>query len=588
MCNTVNNETKKGKFMDQKKSNHPAVYKVIVAVLSIVILGLSGFFIYQIQALHVLPGNLLIPICVMIGLIVVIMLVLWNFYQHVTWARIVLTILNIAMLCIFSVGNFYLYKTNDTLQVVTAQKKEVKNTVSLLVKNDSEIQSIHDLNEKAIGKLNSIDALGTTKMITHLQEQFGVDTESLLPFQVHSYDSVEKEVEALYNNEVQAIILNESYRTNVLEYEPYANFNNEVRSIDEVVYYTKVDNEAMAVPEITKNAFNILISGNDTYGDVGELSRSDVNMVVTVNPQTRTVLLTSIPRDCYVEFVCDEQDACLAGASDKITHTGLHGINTTKKTVENLLGITVNYTFRANFSSVMEIVDAIGGIDVEIPEGMAVETFYANNTLEGVHEGMNHLQGERALAFARERYAYIDGDNQRVRNQQTVLKAIFAKATSPEIIVNYSSLLDAFQGAFDTTLSQDEITILIKYQIQENPQWKFESYQLTGEGAQLLSPELGQTAYVTVVDPYSITLAHDKIEAVLQGESADSIETPVSGFSSQTGETTTGQEQEYYDPSQYDDPSMYYDPYPLEQPGMETEEPGIPWQDEMTVPEEEQ
>ena len=574
--------------MDQKKSNHPAVYKVIVAVLSIVILGLSGFFIYQIQALHVLPGNLLIPICVMIGLIVVIMLALWNFYQHVTWSRVVLTILNIAMLCVFSVGNFYLYKTNDTLQVVTAQKKEVKNTVSLLVKNDSEIQSIHDLNEKAIGKLNSIDALGTTKMITHLQEQFGVDTESLLPFQVHSYDSVEKEVEALYNNEVQAIILNESYRTNVLEYEPYANFNNEVRSIDEVVYYTKVDNEAMAVPEITKNAFNILISGNDTYGDVGELSRSDVNMVVTVNPQTRTVLLTSIPRDCYVEFVCDEQDACLAGASDKITHTGLHGINTTKKTVENLLGITVNYTFRANFSSVMEIVDAIGGIDVEIPEGMAVETFYANNTLEGVHEGMNHLQGERALAFARERYAYIDGDNQRVRNQQTVLKAIFAKATSPEIIVNYSSLLDAFQGAFDTTLSQDEITTLIKYQIQENPQWKFESYQLTGEGAQLLSPELGQTAYVTVVDPYSITLAHDKIEAVLQGESADSIETPVSGFSSQTGETTTGQEQEYYAPSQYDDPSMYYDPYPLEQPGMETEEPGIPWQDEMTVPEEEQ
>ncbi|WP_300922085.1 hypothetical protein, partial [uncultured Dubosiella sp.] len=102
------------------------------------------------------------------------------------------------------------------------------------------------------------------------------------------------------------------------------------------------------------------------------------------------------------------------------------------------------------------------------------------------------------------------------------------------------------------------------------------------------SPELGQTAYVTVVDPYSIALAHDKIEAVLKGESADSIETPVSGFSSQTGENTAGQEQEYYDPSQYDDPSMYYDPYFQEQPGIETEEPGIPSQDEMTVPEEEQ
>ncbi len=547
-------------MMETEKNKNLKIYKYLVFLFSALCLGLAGFFIYQIQNLQVLPNNLLIPICVVIGLVVLILLALWNYYQHLNWARIVLSILNIAMLIVFSVGNFYLYKTHDTLQVVTTQQKEVKNTVSLLVKNESEIQNIQDLIEKAVGKLASIDTLGTTKMITHLQDQFGVDTESLLPFQINTYDSVEKEVEALYNGEVQAIILNESYRTNVLEYEPYANFNNEVRSIDEVVYYTKVDNEAMAVPEITKNSFNILISGNDTYGDVGELSRSDVNMVVTVNPETQTVLLTSIPRDSYVEFVCDEQDACLAGANDKITHTGLHGINTTKKTVENLLGITINYTFRANFSSVMEIVDAIGGIDVEIPEGMAVETFYANHTLEGVHEGMNHLQGERALAFARERYAYVDGDNQRVRNQQTVLKAIFAKATSPEIIVNYSSLLDAFQGAFDTTLSKDEITTLIKYQIQENPQWKFESYQLTGEGAQLLSPELGQTAYVTIVDPYSVTLAHDKIEAVLKGESADSIETPVSDFTSGTSNGADSEYESEYGQDSFD-PSFYTDSY---------------------------
>lgn len=531
------------------------MYRMMTLLLSVGIIAMAIWFIYQIQALQVLPSHLLIPICIAICLIALIFIALWNYYQHLTWAKVLLSIVNISMLIVFSVGNFYLYKTHNTLQVVTTQQKEVKNTISLLVKNDSEIENIHDLNEKIVGRLSSIDTVGTTQMLSHLQEQYGVDTESLLPFEIVSFDSVEKEVEALYNDEVQAIILNESYRTNVLEYEPYANFNNEVRSIDEVIYYTKIDNDALAVPEITKNSFNILISGNDTYGDVGELSRSDVNMVVTVNPETKTVLLTSIPRDSYVEFVCDEQDACIAGSNDKITHTGLHGINTTKKTVENLLGITINYTFRANFSSVMEIVDAIGGIDVEIPEGMAVETFYANHTLEGVHEGMNHLQGERALAFARERYAYIDGDNQRVRNQQTVLKAIFAKATSPEIIVNYSSLLDAFQGAFDTTLSKDEITTLIKYQIQENPQWKFESYQLTGEGDQLLSPELGQTAYVTIVDPYSITLAHDKIEAVLKGESADSIEEPVSDFSS---EPSNGYDQN--SSNDYSEP-IYYDPY---------------------------
>ena len=580
-------------MMETEKNKNLKIYKYLVFLFSALCLGLAGFFIYQIQNLQVLPNNLLVPICVVIGLVVLILLALWNYYQHLNWARIVLSILNIAMLLVFSIGNFYLYKTHNTLAVVTTQPKEVKNTVSLLVKNESEIQNVQDLNQKKVGKLTSIDPLGTTKMITHLQEdQFGVDTESLLTFEILNNDSVEKEVEALYNGEVQAIILNDSYRTNVLEYEPYANFNNEVRSIDEVVYYTKVDNEAMAVPEITKNSFNILISGNDTYGDVGELSRSDVNMVVSVNPETKTVLLTSIPRDSYVEFVCDEQDACIAGANDKITHTGLHGINTTKKTVENLLGITINYTFRANFSSVMEIVDAIGGIDVEIPEGMAVETFYANHTLEGVHEGMNHLQGERALAFARERYAYVDGDNQRVRNQQTVLKAIFAKATSPEIIVNYSSLLDAFQGAFDTTLSKDEITTLIKYQIQENPQWKFESYQLTGEGAQLLSPELGQTAYVTIVDPYSVTLAHDKIEAVLKGESADSIETPVSDFTSGTSNgADSGYESGYSD--EYVDPSLYYDPYQqtetydsFTEDSSENDMTESTPEEDMTVPEE--
>ena len=223
---------------------------------------------------------------------------------------------------------------------------------------------------------------------------------------------------------------------------------------------------------------------------------------------------------------------------------------------------------------------------------MAVETFYANHTLEGVHEGMNHLQGERALAFARERYAYVDGDNQRVRNQQTVLKAIFAKATSPEIIVNYSSLLDAFQGAFDTTLSKDEITTLIKYQIQENPQWKFESYQLRARATQLLSPELGQTAYVTIVDPYSVTLAHDKIEAVLKGESADSIETPVSDFTSGTSNgADSGYESGYSD--EYVDPSLYYDPYQqtetydsFTEDSSENDMTESTPEEDMTVPEE--
>lgn len=573
------------------------IYKALVIVFSIALVGVTGFFLYQFYSLQALPPQLVIPISCAIVLFVLILVICWNHFQHSLFSKILLSVLNIGCLIIFSVGNLYLNKTHDTLTTITHQATEVTNTVSLLVKADSSYSSIHDLADIQVGRLKSIDSLGTTKMLSDLTKQYGVDTETLLPFKLVDFDSVESEVKALYDNEVQAIILNDRYKANVAEIEQYANFANETRSIYQITYVTKVDNSPIKVQEITKNPFNILISGNDTYGDVGELSRSDVNMVVTVNPTTKTVLLTSIPRDSYVDVYCDEQDACALGQKDKITHTGMYGINTTKQTVEKLLGITINYTFRANFSSVMDIVDAIGGIDVEIPEGMAVETFYANHTLEGVHEGMNHLEGERALAFARERYAYIDGDNQRVRNQQTVLKAIIAKATSPEIITNYASLLDAFQGAFDTTLSKDEITSLIKYQIQENPQWKFESYQLTGEGDQLFSPELGSTAYVTLVDPTSITMAHDKIEAVLHGKSADSITEPVSDFTSNEGyvpssSSSDGLQEDYYDPysgiqsyPDYTENNTYYDPsyydQPIDEPVTQPEEEPLPGVEEI-------
>jgi LCP family protein required for cell wall assembly len=233
-----------------------------------------------------------------------------------------------------------------------------------------------------------------------------------------------------------------------------------------------------------------------------------------------------------VEVLCSAGEACTYGQLDKITHTGIYGMNTTKLTVENLLDIDINYTFRVNFSSVTDIVDALGGVDVYVEEGMAVETFYADSTLEGVVEGWNHLNGERALAFARERYAYLDGDNQRVKNQQTVLKAIVDKATSAEILSKYSSLLDTFQNAFETTLTRQEITDFIKYQIQAMPGWTFESYQVSGDGEILYCPSLGDSAYVTVLDFSTVALAHDKIEAVLNGGSADDVTVPESVYAS--------------------------------------------------------
>ena len=417
-----------------------------------------------------------------------------------------------------------------------------------------------------MGILKSIDREGTDKALKEISGKTNAGYETV------EFDSVPQEVTALYNEDVDAIILNEAYRTNVVDLEEYADFSSRTRVVETVTFTTTSTNEALAVSDVTTKPYNILISGNDNYGDVGELSRSDVNMIVTVNPMTSTVLLTSIPRDSYVAVDCGDAYACAEGQMDKITHTGINGITSTKRTVEKLLNIDINYTFRVNFSSVTSIVDSIGGIDVDVPEGQAVETFYADSTLEGVTEGWNHLNGERALSFARERYAYIDGDNQRVRNQQMVLKAIFDKATSPDIIINYTSLLNVLENAFDTTLSRDEITDFIKYQIQAMPGWKFETYQLSGEGSILFCPSLGQEAYVTILDQSTVALAHDKIRAVLEGRDADEVMVPesndisinqyapdLSGEGADNGIDYSNMEEPYYYENLQDENTPLYD-----------------------------
>ncbi|MGN1277194.1 MAG: LCP family protein, partial [Floccifex sp.] len=447
------------------------------------------------------------------------------FFTNHWYSKFLISLVVLALVVITGIGNFYVYKTTHMISNVTSNEGKIKNVVSIIALNSSQISDITDLkSNNTIGTLKSIDTYGTKKSISNLCKEFEVESKSDLPFQFKTMNSVQEAVNSLYNEEVDAIVLNETYRSNVKEIESFVDFDSQTNVIFQTTYYTESKNDALAVSDITTEPFNILISGNDTYGDVGELSRSDVNMVVTVNPLTSTVLLTSVPRDTYMPTYCDATETCVIGAMDKITHTGIYGLNTTQRTIENFLDVEINYTFRANFSSVIDIVDALGGIDVFVEEGMAVSTFYADHTLEGVTEGWNHLDGQRALAFARERHAYLDGDNQRVRNQQQVLKAIFDKATSADIISKYASLLDALSKAFETNLTTSEITDLIKFQIQAMPEWTFESYQITGYGDMLNCAALGSEASVTVPYDESIRIAQAKIDAVLEGKSSQTVE----------------------------------------------------------------
>lgn len=503
--------------MAREEKRKPIILTIFFIILSLIMVVFASGIIYQIIKLQVLPDKLVVPIILIIVLFTTIMLVLLNFFTRGIATRIIYTFLIIAVSVVYGFGNFYLYSTSKTLTKVTTQTGIVKNTVSVIALSSSSMSDVSDLNNAKVGSLKTIGKEGTQKSLKDIKKN-NVSVNN------KKYDNVPGLIKALYDGDVDAVILNEAYRSNVLELEGYNAFNDETKVIHQTVFYTNDTNDALAVSDITTTPFNILISGNDSFGKLDEVSRSDVDMVVTVNQVTSTVLMTSIPRDSYVQEYCDDY-ACNYGANDKLTHTGIYGVDTTRDTIEQLLDIDINYTYRVNFTSMIDIVDALGGVDIDVAEGMAVSKFYSDSTLEGVHEGTNHLNGKRALAYSRERKAYLDGDSQRARNQQQVLQAMVKKATSPELLKNYSSILNAISGAFDTNMTSDEITSFIKYQIQAMPGWKFEQYVLKGYSDMQVSAELGSAVSVIMLYQDSIRVASEKIQAVLDGKSSDIIET---------------------------------------------------------------
>lgn len=503
--------------MSKNPNQRSLGFTIFAIVLSIVLVATAGIMVYGILKLEILPSNILLPVILVIILFSLILLLLINFCAHGLATKIIFSFLVILISVAYGLGDYYLYSTASTLNIVTEQAAKSKNTVSLIVMAESTKTDVQDINGSKIGVLKNINKEGTKKSLNDISKQnIGYSTEK--------FDNVPAMLQALYEGEVDAIILNEAYRSNVSEIENYGNFNNETKVIYQTVYYTKEANNSLAVSDITSKPFTILITGNDSFGTLDEVSRSDVNMIVTINPLTSTILMTSIPRDAFVTEVCDDY-ACNYGVEDKLTHTGIYGADTTKDTLENLLDIDINYIFRVNFSSMIDIVDALGGIDIDVAEGMAVSRFYSDSTLEGVHEGQNHLNGKRALAYSRERKAYLDGDVQRARNQQQVLQAMFKKASSPEVITKYSNILKAVGKAFDTNMTTKEITSFIKYQLQANPSWEFEQYVLKGENTLKVSPELGMEVSAVELYSYSIQTASEKIQAVLDGKSSDIIET---------------------------------------------------------------
>lgn len=508
--------------MRKAQTTSNKAFKTASWILADIMLVLTAFLIWEIVKLGMLPKNMLMIGCVIILVIAALVMVLQLGFTRGTASKIILTTVTVMMILVYGTGTYYISKASGLLGNVTDFGNETTTTVQVIALKDSGIKSEKDLEGKTVGSLKSISLASTQALIQDLSGK-GVT------FQDKQYDNIQGMVNGLYDKEVPAIILNDAYRGNIndLEDEKFKNFGTDTQVVYTYTYKTENKSTTNSVDDITKNPFTVLISGVDSRDGFAESSRSDVNMLATINPVTKTVLLTSIPRDYYVTTVCEEDAGCQNGAKDKLTHTGLHGTETTKKTIENLLGVDINYTAKVNFTSVVNLVDALGGIDVDVKPGLAVDHFYTNDyfgTDYGVTEGINHLNGQAALCYARERYAYQDGDRQRVKNQQEVLMAIVKKATSPSVIGNYPALMDALSGAFQTDLSQDEIQSLIQFQLKEMPDWQFITYSLDGQGSTEFCAELGNNASVMIPDNETVVTAKKRIEAVIEGKSAEEVE----------------------------------------------------------------
>ena len=387
-----------------------------------------------------------------------------------------------------------------------------KEVTAVIVMEDDPALTLDAAGDYVFGYLNSADAELTEGMLNEMAKDLGYQVETT------GYDSTAALVDALYDDEVGAIILNEGYIPVLENTDEYADFSDNTRIIYEYSVEREIDNPSLTNIDLSQ-PFVVYCSGIDARdSDVSTTSKSDVNILAVIHPQTHQILLINTPRDYYLPLSFN-------GEFDKLTHAGLYGINESMNILGNLYGVEVAYYVRVNFDGLVEIVDALGGIDVmseyefttrnmEIPNEDGTGYYYDSYSFE---EGMNHLDGRAALAFSRERYSFAAGDIQRGKNQMAVIKAIVDKATSSSALANYQKVLDAVSDAFITNLSYNDIAGLIKLQQKNMTGWNITTYSVYGQGGTDYTYS-GGNAYVMYPDYDLVNTAQNLIQAVYNGE----------------------------------------------------------------------
>lgn len=405
------------------------------------------------------------------------------------------------VICLFYVGGgYYCVNTYSAIDEMAGQQVKV-DQISCIVLKDDPAQSIYDTKEYNFGILAVNDRENTDKALAEVKAAIGQDPKTT------EYQDNDTLIDALYAKDVNVVVINEANRKLIEDY--YKTFSEDTRVLNTHNVETVMQQEEK-LDDITKTPFNVYVSGIDVYGDIKTTSRSDVNVIVTVNPNTKEILLTTTPRDYYVPLTVSN------GIPDKLTHAGNHGVDCSVGTLEELYNIDIDYYVRVNFTSVKKIVDLLGGVRVYS------DYDFTSDWGPSFKKGYNNVNGKQALAFCRERHHFAAGDAQRGRDHQHMIEAILNKVMSPDVLPNYAKLLKTASKNFQTNMSTKEITALAKMQLDDMSQWTIKYANAEGAGAKRTTFSYqSRLLYVCIPDYDSVAKITKKINRVLNATPED-------------------------------------------------------------------
>lgn len=462
-----------------------------IALLTIYVL-LGGFLLFLIFRHNILAFRYLNVITAAVVILVALASLLLIIYRKAE--KFTIFFLTLAIL-VSSVSFFALQQFVGFTSHINSTSNYSEYSMSVVVLKDSEVHNVTQL-DSVTGPTDT-DNENIQKLIADIKTS---QSKELTVEQSTSYLAA---YTSLVSGEAKAIVLNSVFE-NIIESE-YPDYASKIRKI-----YTKNITKEVAAPKVSKNkSFNVYVSGIDTYGPISSVSRSDVNILMTVNQDSKKILLTTTPRDSYVPIADGGNNQ-----KDKLTHAGIYGVDSSIHTLENLYGVDINYYVRLNFTSFLKLIDLLGGVDVYNDQ-----EFTSRHGKFHFPVGNVHLDSEQALGFVRERYSLADGDRDRGRNQQKVIVAIIQKLTSTEALKNYSDIIQGLQDSLQTNMPIETMMDLVNAQLESGGSYKVNSQDLKGTG-QMGLPSYAMpdsNLYMMEIDDSSLAAAKSAIQDVMEG-----------------------------------------------------------------------